>query len=141
MVALGKHTGDPGEGPERAGRRTLWWVDCRGVSLVEILIGVVILAMTLLGLVASGVIAARQIHIGRLDMSRWSAVQEQLESMHELPWDSLTSGSDVVQGYPISWTVAESNPNKTKQVRLMLSRENNAGQMVEDTMIMYVTKR
>ncbi len=107
----------------------------RGVSLVEILIGVVILAVALVALSAAGGVAARQVYAGRQDMGRWSAMQQQLESLVAPGYDSVSSGSNVVQGYPMTWTVSGTNP---KQIMLLMERENYSGVTVQDTFFTYI---
>jgi len=106
-----------------------------GVSLIEVLIGVIILTLALLGLAAAGGVAARQVYMGRVDMARWVAVQQQLETLVAAGYDSVSAGSDTVQGYPMSWTVSGVDP---KQVTLVLERENYRGQTVMDTVVTYM---
>jgi len=106
----------------------------RGVSLIEILIGVIVLAIALLGLAAAGGVAARQVYRGRVEMQRWVAVQQQLETLVAAGYDSVAAGSAVVQGYPMSWTVSGTDP---KQITLVMQRLNFAGQMVADTVVTY----
>ncbi|MGD2154066.1 MAG: prepilin-type N-terminal cleavage/methylation domain-containing protein [Gemmatimonadales bacterium] len=107
----------------------------RGVSLVEILIGIVILTVALLGLAAAGGVAAQQVYQGRQDMHRWVALQQQLETLVATGYDSLSAGSATVQGYPMSWAVSGTDP---KQITLVMERENFAGLMVEDTVTTYL---
>jgi prepilin-type N-terminal cleavage/methylation domain-containing protein len=107
----------------------------QGLSLIEILIGVVILSVALLGLAAAGGVAARQVHMGRVDMGRWSALQEQLESLVAQGYDSLESGTGTVQGYPMKWEVSGTNP---KQITLVMERENFQGMTVYDTLVTYM---
>ncbi len=106
-----------------------------GVSLVEILVGVVILAVALLGLAAAGGVAARQVYMGRVDMGRWAALQEQLESLVAQGYDSVETGSANVQGYPMTWEVTGTNP---KQVIVVMQRENFQRQTVYDTLVTYL---
>ncbi|MGD2154153.1 MAG: hypothetical protein PVG79_12855 [Gemmatimonadales bacterium] len=106
-----------------------------GVSLIEVLIGVIILTLALLGLAAAGGVAARQVYMGRVDMARWVAVQQQLETLVAAGYDSVSAGSDTVQGYPMSWTVSGDDP---KQITLVLERENHRGQTVTDTVVTYM---
>ena len=108
--------------------------DERGVSLVELMVAVVILAVALLGLAGAGGVAAQQLHIGRKDMTRWAAVQQQLEQLVRLGYDSVTSGSPVVQGYPMVWTVTGVKP---KKVLFTVQRTNNSYQVVLDTTVLY----
>lgn len=106
-----------------------------GVTLVEVLIGVIILSLALLGLAAAGGVAARQVYRGRVDMGRWAALQQRLESLVAEGYENVTAGSDTVQGYPMSWTVTGTNP---KQITLVVTRENFRGQTVQDTMVTYL---
>lgn len=106
-----------------------------GVSLVEVMIGIMILAVALLGLAAAGGVAARQVQSGRQDMSRWAAIQEQFEWIVARGYDNVTDSSSVVQGYPMTWTVTGTNP---KKVILLMTRENFQGTTVQDTFITYL---
>ena len=114
-------------------RRTL--VEQRGVSLVEAMVGVVILAIVLLGLAAAGGVAARQVDLARADMRYWIAIQAQMETLLHTKYDSLETGSATVQSYPVSWTVTETDP---KRIELMIEHANYARQTVEDTFVMFV---
>ncbi|UCC81542.1 MAG: prepilin-type N-terminal cleavage/methylation domain-containing protein [Gemmatimonadota bacterium] len=109
--------------------------DREGVTLVEILIGVIILSVALLGLAAAGGVAARQVYMGRVDMGRWAALQQQLESLVAQGYDNVTAGSDTVQSYPMKWTVAGTDP---KQITLVMERENFRGETVQDTLVTYM---
>ncbi len=110
--------------------------DKRGVSLVELLIGMVILAGVLLSLAAAGTLALHQTSRGRADMQLWAAVQRQVDSLFGARWDSLTTGSGTVQGYPMTWTVSGTNP---KRIDLDVERLNwTSHQMVRDTLVFYV---
>ena len=106
-----------------------------GVTLVEILIGVIILSVALLGLAAAGGVAARQVYMGRVDMGRWGALQQQVESLVAQGYDNVTSGADTVQSYPMVWTVTGTDP---KQITLVMTRENLRGEMVQDTLVTYI---
>jgi hypothetical protein len=96
----------------------------------------VILAFALLGLAAAGGVAARQVYTGRVDMARWAALQQQLESVIARGYDSVTAGSATVQGYPMSWTVAGTNP---KQITLVMTRQDARGQLRYDTLVTFLS--
>jgi prepilin-type N-terminal cleavage/methylation domain-containing protein len=110
--------------------------DERGVSLLEILIALSIFSVALLGLAAAGGVAARQVHAGRIDMHRWAAIQQQVESLVAQGSLNVSDGSAVVQGYSISWTVSGKNP---KRVELIAQPYNFAHQLVEDTVYVSLT--
>lgn len=106
-----------------------------GASLVEALIAVVILAVALLALAASGAIAARQIQRGRDDISRWAALQQQVEALQAAGYDAVEDGSAVVQGYPMSWTVSGEDP---KKVTLTVERPGALGGTVTQTYLLFL---
>jgi prepilin-type N-terminal cleavage/methylation domain-containing protein len=106
-----------------------------GVTLVEVLIGVIILSVALLGLAAAGGVAARQVYRGRVDMGRLAALQQELESLVAQGYDNVTAGSDTVQGYPMSWTVTGTNP---KQITLVVTREDFRRRTVQDTLVTFL---
>lgn len=110
--------------------------DERGVSVVEIVIGILILSAVLLSLAASGTLAFQQTYRGRTDMQLWAAVQRQVDSLFGAHWDGLATGSDTVQGYPMTWTVSGTNP---KRIDLEVERLNlTTHHAVRDTLIFYV---
>ncbi len=108
--------------------------DERGVSLIELMVAVMILSVALLGLAAAAGVAAQQLHVGRADMHRWAAAQQQLEELVRMGYDSVATDSSVVQGYPMSWTVTGTNP---KKVIFTLERTNLSYQTVQDTTVLY----
>jgi prepilin-type N-terminal cleavage/methylation domain-containing protein len=107
-----------------------------GVTLIEVLIGVIILSVALLGLAAAGGVAARQVYMGRVDMGRWAALQQQLETLVSEGYANVTDGSATVQGYPMSWVVTGMDP---KQITLVMTRENFRGETVQDTVVTYLS--
>ncbi len=110
--------------------------DAGGFSLVEVVIGIVILAIALLGLAAAGGVAAKQVYLGRTDMARWAALQQQVENLMARGYGNVTDSSAVVQGYQMSWTVSGTNPQK---ITLVMERTNAAGQTVQDTVVMNIS--
>ena len=112
-----------------------WLSDERGISLVELIVGMMILSVSLLGLSAAGGVAARQVHAGRADMQLWAAVQEQVEDLMRLGYESVTSGTGTVQGFPMEWTVTGTTP---KRVDLVVQRTNLSGSTVADTLNLYM---
>ncbi len=109
-------------------------LDQRGVSLIEVLVAVIVFALVLLSLAATGGVAARQVYKSRSDMHVWVSLQEQVEILANTGYDALASDSAVTQGYPTHWTVSGTNP---KKVVFVLERTNLSGHAVEDTVILY----
>ena len=110
--------------------------DERGASLLEVLLAVMIISLSLVGLMATGGVAVRQLHVARADMQLWSAVQYQVESLMKAGYDSLATDSSVVHGYPMRWTVSGTDPMK---VLFVVESETRAQQVVEDTIVLYLT--
>jgi Tfp pilus assembly protein PilV len=108
--------------------------EIRGVSLIEIMVGVTILTFALLSLASAGGVAVQQLHLARADMHRWAALQEQIETLSRVGYDSVKTDSSVVQGYPMRWIVNGANP---KKVVFLLERTNLSSQVVEDTLVLY----
>ncbi len=81
-----------------------------GVSLVEILVAIIILAAALLSLAAASGHAAQQMYHSRRELRMWSAVQSQVDSLRAAGFKNLVAGSATVEGYPVSWTVTGTDP-------------------------------
>ncbi len=109
--------------------------DQAGFSLLEVLIAVIILSVALLGLAAAGGVAAQQVAAGRVDIARWTAIQQQLESLMAQGYGNISDSSAVVQGYPMTWTVTGTAP---EALTLLVERDNFAGDARQDTVIMYL---
>ncbi len=109
--------------------------DERGMSLVEVLIGVVLLAVVLLGLAGAGALAARMSYRGRLDMRLGAAEQWVADSLRSAGWSKALNGSGTVQGYPMTWTVSGTNP---KTVSLVAQWVSSTRKTVKDTVVLFV---
>ena len=109
-----------------------------GMSLIEILVGVVILSVGLIGVALSGSVANRQLFTGRLDMTAWAAIQQQAEVLMRQGYKVVKTDSSVVLGYPIKWTVSGVDP---KQATLVMTRKNQLQQTVKDTLVLYFAAR
>ena len=108
--------------------------DRRGVSLVEILVALTILSGTLLSLASAAGLASRQLLSGRTDLNAWAASQSQAEDLMSRDFDTISSGSATVHGYPMTWTVSGTNP---KKVLLEVGWTNRSGRAVTDTLVLY----
>ncbi len=108
--------------------------DRRGISLVEILVALTILSGTLLGLAGAAGLASRQLLSGRTDLNAWAASQSQAEDLMSRDFDTISSGSATVHGYPMTWTVSGTNP---KKVLLQMDWTNGRGLVVTDTVVLY----
>ena len=82
----------------------------RGASLIEAMIGMVMMTLVLLSLGQAMAMAMRMTARGSEDLRLWADVQSKADSLMTISASSVVSGSDVVGGRAISWTVTGSNP-------------------------------
>jgi prepilin-type N-terminal cleavage/methylation domain-containing protein len=108
--------------------------DRRGVSLVEILVALTILSGALLSLAGATGLASRQVLSGRTDLNAWAASQSQAEDLMARGFDTISSGSATVHGFPMTWTVSGTNP---KKVLLEVDWTNRSGRAATDTVVLY----
>ncbi len=112
--------------------------DERGVSLVEVIVGMVILASGVMSLAGAAGLAMRTTVRGRQDMQLWAAVQWKADSLVSLGWGNVTYGSDTVHGYPMSWTVSGTD---LQQIELLTDHPSlTTGATIRDTLVLYLAK-
>ncbi len=111
--------------------------DERGLSLVEALIGLVILTVVLLSLAASAGLAIRQTTVGRMDMQLWAAVQWTMDSLVARGAGNVTNGSAVVQGFPMTWTTDLASPELITLEVTYVSVSSRV--TLKDTLTMYLS--
>lgn len=105
-----------------------------GASLVEIIFGILILTVTLLSVAATGGVAGRHLHLSSTDTDLAAAIQRQVERLAGTEYGALESGSEVVNGFRMHWTVGGGDP---RQIVLRVERTNLAHEAVEDTVLLY----
>ena len=105
-----------------------------GVSLLEVLIALLIFTIGALAAVQQSLTARQQARAGEIITESAAAVQYQMETLRSLPFDSVTSDSDTVWGFPISWTVSGVDP---KVVLLTVERPSIFGGVTVDTFVTY----
>ncbi len=115
---------------KHASRATL---DDRGISLVEVLVAIMILAGALASLGAASGYAARQMFGSRRDLNLSAAVQSQMETLRLAGYKGISSDTAVVQGYRMEWTVSGTDP---KEVVLEVRWTNRAGYTVRDSVVL-----
>jgi prepilin-type N-terminal cleavage/methylation domain-containing protein len=75
-----------------------------GFTMVEVIIAIIILAIGLMGMAGTTALVVRQITLADVATERSAAVQTTLERLRALPFDSVSSGSDSVGIFAVSWT-------------------------------------
>ncbi len=114
----------------------------RGGSLVEAMVGIVVLAVTLLSLASGAALGLRQTSRGRAEMQQWAAIQSVVDSLVAIGadsagWANAAAGSGTVNGYPVSWSVTAGNP---KRIDLVLQRLSAGSLQLADTLVFYVAR-
>ncbi len=130
----GRHVASPSYSSPRA--PTPSKLDERGVSLVEMMIGMLMLTTALFTLAGAAGLALRTTIRGREDLEVWAAVQRKGDSLVARGAGNITTGSDVVDGRAISWTVSGANPVR---VDLVVDRKRMVDLTIaKDTLVLYM---
>jgi len=88
-----------------------------GFSLVEVVFAVLIMSVGLLGMIATTTVFIHQTNISELKTQRALAMQQGIERVQALPYDSISSGSDSLGVFDVSWsTTAETDLVKTVRI-------------------------
>ena len=115
-------------------RRTARVRSERGITLVETLVMIIITSVTLLSLAAAMGYAYRNLGHSRMDMNAYAATQAQLETLVNVHYDSIASGSSSINGYSLSWTVTGTDP---KMLLLDLYYTNRSGYAATERSVLY----
>jgi Tfp pilus assembly protein PilV len=85
--------------------------DSRGISSVEVMVAMMIMASVVMGTAATSTTALRVASSGQEQSDMAAAVQYQLETLLQ-DYDALTSGSAMVGDYAMKWEVTGTDPKK-----------------------------
>ncbi len=119
-------------------KRDIWLSNARGVSIIEVIVALFIFTIVVLGLAASGLVASQTLRSGRSFIASSAVAQSKLDSLTAMGWDSIggASGTDNVQGFPVSWNVLGTNP---RRVIVVVQRTAPTG-VFADTFVTYVAQ-
>lgn len=78
--------------------------------MLEVIIALVILALGLLGLAGASGYMVRTVTLGDVMTERSAAFQTVIDRMQSLPYDSVTTGSDSVGVFAVSWNAVDDGP-------------------------------
>ena len=107
-----------------------------GFSLVELVVAITLFSLVVLGMIQMAMVSRTLTRAGELKTRAWSVASQQMEQLRLTPFDDLTSGSDSVQGYPVSWAVTGTEP---KTVTLLIERPDVLETSAVDTFVMHVS--
>ena len=81
-----------------------------GFSMVEVIMGMLLLTIGVLGLGGTTAHVVRQITLSDLMTERAAAFQTTIDRLQSLPYDSVTTGTDSVGVFAISWSSVPDGP-------------------------------
>ena len=113
-------------------------LDERGVSVVEIMVGMMMLTTALFSLASAAGLALRTTIRGREDLQTWAAMQRKADSLMARGAGNIVSGADVVQGRAINWVVSGVAPER---IDLIVDRRKMVDMtIVKDTLVLYLSQ-
>lgn len=110
-----------------------------GFSLVEVLVGMILLSFVMMGLGGAATLGLSQMSKARQDLQYSADVQQVTDSLVAKGWNNVASGSQTIRGRSMSWTVTTLNP-KSQQIVLVAQRRGqaNTGVIYSDTVTLYL---
>ena len=110
-----------------------------GFSIVEILVGMSLLSVVMMGLASAATLGLSQMSKARQDLAYAADVQQVSDSLVAKGWNNVATGSQTIRGRSVSWTVATLNP-KSQKVTLVAQRRGQANTSVvySDTVTLYL---
>ena len=104
------------------------------------------MAMTLMGvaimsLAGAAALGLSQMGKARQDLQYSADVQQVADSLVGLGWNHVSSGSAIIRGRPVTWTVTAANAN-TQKLDIVVQRRGQASQttVYQDTVTLFVAK-
>ena len=113
----------------------------RGFSLVEILVAVTLFGVVMMSLAGAAALGLSQMGKSQQDLQYSADVQQIADSLVGRGWNRVTSGSSVIRGRAVSWTVTTISPNSEK-VDVVVTRRGQADptRIFSDTVTLYLAK-
>jgi prepilin-type N-terminal cleavage/methylation domain-containing protein len=113
----------------------------RGFSLVEILVAVTLLGVAMMSLAGAATLGLSQMGKARQDLHYSADVQQIADSLVGRGWNKVSSGSAMIRGRPVSWTVTTISPN-AERVDVVVTRRGqaDAAAVYSDTVALYLAK-
>jgi Tfp pilus assembly protein FimT len=115
--------------------RKLTRLDRRGISIVELMVGVVLLAVVVVSLAASGLYASRTLTRARVEIESSEFQQAELERLLAVPYSSLVSGTRSTAKGTASWTIT--SLSRYKQIKLVTNYTPTSGISLWDSVFVY----
>ncbi len=114
----------------------------RGFSVVEAIVGIVMLSIGLIGLAKASALGFSQVTRARQDMQYAAEVQQVMDSLRSRGYGLVASGSVAIRGRAVSWTVT--SPTANSQLVTVVAQRwgyQNMTRTVQDTLLLYLANR
>jgi prepilin-type N-terminal cleavage/methylation domain-containing protein len=112
-----------------------------GFSLVEVMVSMMLLAVAMMSLAGVAALGLSQLAKARQDGSYSADVQQVADSLVSVGYNRVSSGSSVMRGRSISWTVSNVGPS-SQSVDLVVQRRGHADatRIFQDTVRLFLSK-
>ncbi|HEX6627438.1 MAG TPA: prepilin-type N-terminal cleavage/methylation domain-containing protein [Gemmatimonadaceae bacterium] len=110
-----------------------------GFSLVEVLVGMSLMSVVMMGLAGAATLGLSQMAKARQDLQYSADIQQVADSLVAKGWNNVASGSQSIRGRALTWTVTTLNP-KSQKVEIIAQRRGlaNASVIYADTLTLYL---
>jgi prepilin-type N-terminal cleavage/methylation domain-containing protein len=108
-----------------------------GFTLTELLISVIIIAIGVVGFATAVGLQSTELWIGQRDTEIALVVNDQLEKLKAMPFDSVQTGTRIEGDYQLNWAVRDGNP---KRVALEVTYDGSDGARMADTVVVYIMR-
>jgi prepilin-type N-terminal cleavage/methylation domain-containing protein len=110
-----------------------------GFSIVEILVGMSLLSVVMMGLAGAATLGLSQMAKARQDLQYSADVQQVADSLVAKGWNNVAGGSQTIRGRSVSWNVTTLNP-KSQKVTIVAQRRGlaNTSVIYSDTVTLYL---
>ncbi len=90
-----------------------------GLTLIELIVAMLVLAVGILGLAAGTGWIIRTVDVARVDTMRGAAVQAAMEEVRSIPFETLGSGQTLQGQFEVSWSLRAEDV-RWKQVEVVV---------------------
>jgi len=115
--------------------------DRRGFSLVEVIIAMTLLSVAIMSIAGAAALGLAQMGRARQDLQYSADVQQVADSLIGAGWNRVSSGSEIIRGRQVAWTVNNVNAASQK-IDIVVQRRGqaNATSVFSDTVTVFVSK-
>ena len=110
-----------------------------GFSIVEVLVGMSLMSVVMMGLAGAATMGLSQMAKARQDLQYTADIQQVADSLVAKGWNNVASGSQSIRGRALTWTVTTLNP-KSQKVEIIAQRRGlaNTSVIYSDTLTLYL---